>query len=841
MGAVAAGRLGTTTVFVVLPLLAQAAARMLTTPPRSARRAAWATGLLTAIAAAFVPLVWVIVAGLVLVLLAARRWAWPVSLLNAAIVIVAPFLVLFPWSLNLLTRPSSFLLEAGLTRPGLSAASLRPSSLLLMHPGGPGLPPAWVTASLALALVSLALTRRTGLVAAGWLVAVAGFAAALAVSRSTVVPDGGGSAVSAWPGAALAIAALGLLIAAAPAADWLASGLRAADPEAASARPEAAERAGRAAVTARPPRALAVLALIVAVAGPVAAGGSWVWTGVRGPVATVSSPVLPAFVAASSVGGTRYRTLVLREDGGVLTYYVLRQGDPTLGEPELAGSAPAEQVLARQVAALAAPNGADGGDPAQVLGEFGIRWVVLPGPVDDALAQRLDAAAGLVPVSSAPAYDLWQVAGPVARVRVLGPDGAVSVLHSDVIGASAVHAPSAGGTLVLAEPAGGWKATLDGRALTAQAKPFDGWAQAFTLPAGGGRLVVTHDDMARDLSLFAELVVFLAVCVLALPGKRTDPAAEAAALAALQAARRGKRAAQSDRAEEPEGQDEEDAVPLGSSRRPGHSPSRARGRRAEPPSRVPGRRVASSPGVAAVTEADPAPASRVGVLADSGSDGGKAGTSGWAAAAAGKAARGGAGTGEADRGADAGRRPGEPARRPGRDNGSDWSDILAERDSGAWPAVSGGRTTGAPLATEANDAWRSDSGSGWDTGADSGSTDSWATGRSGPRPRVPERTTGGQPWQSLGAAPRAPFESADAARPATAPQLAATRSADGAGTRSADGAGTRSADGAGTRSADGNAREAKPAERHSHRAPGRHGRPARRIWDRAGKDKDKDE
>ena len=33
---------------------------------------------------------------------------------------------------------------------------------------------------------------------------------------------------------------------------------------------------------------------------------------------------------------------------------------------------------------------------------------------------------------------------------------------------------------------GGWKATLNGRALTALAEPFDGWAQAFTLPAGGG-------------------------------------------------------------------------------------------------------------------------------------------------------------------------------------------------------------------------------------------------------------------------------------------------------------------------------------------------------------------
>jgi GT2 family glycosyltransferase len=876
MGAVAAGRLGTTTVFILLPLLAQATARMLTAPPRAARRAAWATGLLTAITAAFIPLVWLIVAGILLVLLAVRHWVWRVSLLNTAIVVVTPFLVLFPWSLNLLTRPSAFLLEAGLTRGGLSAASLKPSSLLLLHPGGPGLPPLWVTAGLALALVSLALARRTGLVAAGWLVAVAGFAAALAVSRSTVVPDGGGSPVSAWPGAAMAVAAVGLLMAAAPAADWLASGLKAAGSSPAGGRPKAA-----------PPRALAILALIVAAAGPLAAGGSWVWTGVRGPVATVSSPVLPAFVAASSVGGNKYRTLVLREDGGVLTYYVLRQGDPTLGEPELARSVPAGQALSRQVAALAAPNGADGGDPGQVLGEFGIRWVVLPSPIDDALAQRLDAAAGIVPVSSAPAYDLWQVSGPVGRGRVLGADGAVSVIHSDVIGASAAHAPPAGGTLVLAEPAGGWRATLNGRALTALAKPFDGWAQAFTLPAGGGSLVVTRDNMARNLSLLAELIAFLAVCVLALPGKRADPAAEAAALAALPAARRGKRAGVPDRAAQPEGEAGEDAVPLGASRRPERSLSRGRGqrgKRAEPPGRLPGRRVASSPGVAAITEGDSTGGSRVGVLDDSGNDlfpaadsVAKAGTGPWPTFPppvgslgnsgrtedAGRAPwdaspRGGAGAAETAWGTDAGHRPSsDPPRRAGRDagqdtgrdNGADWTAVLAERDSGAWPTVSGGRPIGAPLSTEAAGPWRSDSGP-WPAAPAGPATPARPPTSAGPAQAAgaADRSTGGQPWESLAppeplpretlspetlspetlpretlGAPRDASEPPGAGRPGTAPQLAAIRSAEAS------------------------AREVKPAERHSHRAPGRHGRPARRIWDRAakdgkdGKDKDKDE
>jgi hypothetical protein len=195
------------------------------------------------------------------------------------------------------------------------------------------------------------------------------------------------------------------------------------------------------------------------------------------------------------------------------------------------------------VAALGAPQGADAGDPGLVLGDFGIKWVMLPGPVDQALAQRLDASVGLVPVSKAPAYDLWQVSGPVARARVVAKDGTVTPLVAQPVGITAVSAPAAGGTLVLAEPYGGWTATLGGTALRPLPAPVNGWAQGFTLPAGGGQLVITRNDLARDVSLIAELVAVLAICVLALPGKRADPAEEAAALAALRDAQHGRRAA----------------------------------------------------------------------------------------------------------------------------------------------------------------------------------------------------------------------------------------------------------------------------------------------------------
>ncbi len=226
---------------------------------------------------------------------------------------------------------------------------------------------------------------------------------------------------------------------------------------------------------------------------------------------------------------------------------VVRQGDPTLGEPELGTAAAAGAALSRQVAALGAPDGADAGDPGLVLGSFGIRWVLLPGPVNPVLAQRLDAALGLVALNKGPSYDLWQVTGPVARVRVVAADGTTTALSSGAVNMSGVTAPASGGTLVLAEPYGGWTATLNGQALKPVATPVNGWAQGFVLPPGGGQLSITRNNLARVLSLFLELIATLAVCLLALPGKRADPVREAEALTALREARNGKRAANSAR------------------------------------------------------------------------------------------------------------------------------------------------------------------------------------------------------------------------------------------------------------------------------------------------------
>ena len=204
----------------------------------------------------------------------------------------------------------------------------------------------------------------------------------------------------------------------------------------------------------------------MAVSAPALAAGYWLADGLGGPVAAAGPQILPAFVAASSAGQDRTRTLVLRQDGGALSYAVLRDSDPVLGEPELAETASSTHALDGVVASLTAAGGGDAGDTGQALSQFDIGYVLLPAPIDQALARQLDAAAGLEPLTQAPSYYLWQVSGTVARVRVLTPGGTAVPVPSGPVGVNAVVAPGTSGTLVLAEAAGGWSATLNGKPLT---------------------------------------------------------------------------------------------------------------------------------------------------------------------------------------------------------------------------------------------------------------------------------------------------------------------------------------------------------------------------------------
>ena len=80
---------------------------------------------------------------------------------RALVVAAVPPVLLLPWLTALVAQPQMLLVEAGLPGPGLSSADLDGLDVLLLHPGGPGLPPLALAAGLVLAALA-ALLRPAG-------------------------------------------------------------------------------------------------------------------------------------------------------------------------------------------------------------------------------------------------------------------------------------------------------------------------------------------------------------------------------------------------------------------------------------------------------------------------------------------------------------------------------------------------------------------------------------------------------------------------------------------------------------------------------------------------------
>ncbi|MEU8266747.1 glycosyltransferase family 2 protein [Sphaerisporangium sp. NPDC049002] len=496
-GAVAGGRLGTAVVFVLLPAYAALASRVIMGERRVARRAAWALGLLLAVGTAFAPLVYVLVAvlgGLAAVSFGGVRRGVGLSL---GIAMAVPIVLLFPWLVQIAGDPGRILLEAGLHRPELADPRLTAEALLLLSPGGPGVPPVWVTGGLiAAALAALLFRRHQMVVIVGWGVTVFGVLVAIVASR---VPVEG---TPAWPGVPLAFAATGLIVAAALTGHRVielnqAGGLR---------------------------RVGAAFMVLVACASPVAVAGLWIKEGVRGPLQRGVPSVITDFAAASSSEGEG--TVVLRsEDGGRLTFTVLRGRTPLLGETDLPVSGAMRQRLSDLVAGVVSGRG---GDDALTLATYGVSFVAVPAPVDPKVRRSLDADPALVRVNLSATAGLWRMVQPLGRAYLQDQTGArTPVPYTEAAGGGlTVSVPVGQGTrtLVLAEPAGGWNATAGGSSLAG--RTVDGWAQGFDVPAAGGRVTVEYGAFWHDVWLWVQVALVALVLVLASPGARSAEAAD---------------------------------------------------------------------------------------------------------------------------------------------------------------------------------------------------------------------------------------------------------------------------------------------------------------------------
>jgi GT2 family glycosyltransferase len=517
-GAVASGRIGTTILAIVLPFTLRSLVRV--SGPQGTLRRSAGTAILVAVVLSVSPALWIVLlvggaAGAVV--LVRRDTATGRGVLaRMALALLAPLVLLLPWSAYVLAHPTLLLLEPGLNGTGITDPDLQPWHVLLLHPGGPGMTPLWLTLGIVVAgLLSLLRADRLRVIGAFGILGALGLAMGLLQSMVLVTPPGATVEVRPWSGQATLLLGLALIAMAAVAVE----GLR-------------ARLAGSSFTLGQP---LALVVAIVALLAPVL---SAVWFG-SGPdtvVRKAPAAAVPAFVAADAESAQAPRTLVIDDDSaGRVRYSLLNGAGPTLGDAETGPPAAAWEALDPYVAAMVSGRG---GDEIEALAGYGIRYVVLAPGASAELVPTLDGEPGLRRLSSSEGEVLWRVAGVTSRARLVTEEkqtplgvAAEGTTTADPYLDQALPEGAGGRTLVTGaalDPA--WRALAvgpDGASteLSGVAGPgLLSWSQSFEVPEGTPQVVVAFDDSARSRWLWLQLVVLLALVVMALPERRRlDP------------------------------------------------------------------------------------------------------------------------------------------------------------------------------------------------------------------------------------------------------------------------------------------------------------------------------
>ncbi len=517
-GAVSSGRIGLTILAVALPFALRSLVRI--SSPRGTYRRAAGTALLVAIVMSVAPGVWVVllVGGVLAAVWLVRRPGGPGRpvLIRLGIALLAPVVLLLPWSWHVLAHPSLLLLEPGLNGGPITDADLAPWQLLLLHPGGPGMTPVWISAGLVAAGL-LALLRRDRLAVTGGFAVLGALALLLGLVQVVllVTPPGASEPIRAWPGQATLVLGLALVAMAAVAVH----GLR--------------DRFIGTNFSLTQP--LALLLVLAAVLAPVLTS-IWFVGGLPSVVRKAPASPLPAFVAADAVSAQAPRTLVI-EAAGVdrVTYNLVNGSGLELGDAETGPPASQWEALDPAVAALVSGRG---GDEVASLAGYGVRYVLLaPGSSPD-LIPVLDSEPGLRRLSSSGGEVLWRISGVTTRARVVQPDleEPVGVADEGTVTADPYLAqllPEGTGERALVAGVArddGWTAvsvTEDGTRTplvpVAVAGLLD-WSTAFAVPPGAPFVEVSFDSTARSRWLLLELGVLLVLVVMALPERRrVDP------------------------------------------------------------------------------------------------------------------------------------------------------------------------------------------------------------------------------------------------------------------------------------------------------------------------------
>jgi len=420
----------------------------------------------------------------------------------AVAMVVGPLVVLLPWWPVILHDPASLLLEPGVH---LVADTEPPWHAVFFDPGGWWSLPWWLGVGLAAAVVGSTL-RLSSRIPVRVAFAVYGVALlwALLLEAVTVTPDTSAVPVDPWSGAVLVVALAAALVSAAVAVRG------------------ASERLSRVPFSWRQP-GLAVVSAVVALS---LAAGTLVWLnhGASGPLDRGAASPLPAFVRAQSGLPEQIRTLVLEPADGRIAYTLLRSRGAQWGDVETAPAAADMGSMDEVVSDLASGRGAA---PVGDLADRAVQYILALPPVDDDLETALDSAPGLLRVANPGQASLWRVQDDTGRVRLETGDGSAEALPSVVAGdpSSArveVESGAVDRVLALAELADdGWRASAeaDGQVSTLAEVATPSWSQRFETGAAASEVTMSVQDRPRQLLLWLQVILVVALVVVALPGR----------------------------------------------------------------------------------------------------------------------------------------------------------------------------------------------------------------------------------------------------------------------------------------------------------------------------------
>jgi GT2 family glycosyltransferase len=500
LAALRTGRVGALVVGVCLPALAITVGTL--ARPDARADATWrntaAAAMVTAVMVAFAPpsalaVVVALVAGLVATARLVPAGARRATALRLVSVVAGAFLLLFPWSLELV-RPGTPVLGG----PERVAVAAQPFwRWLLLAPELVGFPGILAGAGLlAAGLLGLVFgtPRRPFVVAGLWAAALAGMYGAWVLGRS-------GVDAWAWAGLPLLLTAMAL------------AGLLAVAFSSAGAQLGEHDFGWRQVAS-------VVTGLVVAagMAGATIAVARAPWDA----YALADTP-LPAFIPAEEEAVGPFRVLVLADDGGTVSWDLTGPAGPTMAS--FGVRPPALAVDAVQGVVDDVLGGSDPGAAGR-LGLANVRYVVVPEEgrsrtLETALAEQI----GLEPTPVVSGR-LFRVAGWAPRVAVVDrttaraverlgelPSGAEvrPLLRDDPTRYEATDAAPDGGSVLVAEVAeGGWEAAADGVPIPVERL---GPQLRFGLSGPADYVLVAHDQQARRTALVLAQLAFVLVAL----------------------------------------------------------------------------------------------------------------------------------------------------------------------------------------------------------------------------------------------------------------------------------------------------------------------------------------